>query len=420
MGVVDDLIKDMPLPRMVRVRQRFDDQRVGDVGSAVTAAVRPLAAAMRKGMRIAVCVGSRGIANVELIVRSLVAELRQAGAEPFIVPAMGSHGGATASGQADVLRSLGVDEESAGRPILSSMETATIGATADGRPVRIDANAAAADAIVVFNRIKPHTSFTGKFESGLMKMLAIGLGKQAGAEACHQEGYACMADNVEKYGTAILAFANIAFGLAVIENAYDQTAEIVALKAEDIPLREPELLDRARAMLPGIMLENIDVLVVDRMGKDISGLGMDPHVTGCFASPYASGPPRPDKLVALDLSVATHGNANGVGVADVVTARLWNKFDPEATYANSLTATLAAAVRLPMAMENHKRAIQAGIKMAAGFDKKNIRLVRISDTLHVGEMHISSAMLDDARRHPHITILSEAEELRFNPAGDLF
>jgi hypothetical protein len=419
MGIVNDLLKDVPLPRMARVRQQFDDRSVGDVEAAVREAVRPLGAA-KKGMRIAVGVGSRGIADLEPIVRSLVSELRRAGAAPFAVPAMGSHGGATAEGQLEVLRNLGVTEKSIGCPIVSSMATATIGLAADGRPVRIDASAAAADGIVVVNRIKPHTSFAGRYESGLMKMLAVGLAKRAGADACHQEGYARMAANVEKYGNAVLSRAKVLFGLAIIENAYSRTAEITALKAGEIAVREPELLSRARELLPRILLRPVDVLVVDRMGKEISGLGMDPHVTGCFASPYAEGPPRPDKLVALDLTAASRGNANGVGVADVITARLRDKFDPDTTYPNAITATLAPAVRLPMALDNQKLAIQAGIKMAAGFDKKNIRLVRIRDTLHVGEIEISEAILGEARRHPRIGVLGEPEALPFDPAGNLF
>lgn len=419
MGVVNDLVKDMPLPRMARVRQHFDDTQIDDVEGAVVAAVRSCVA-VRPGASVAVGVGSRGIADIDVVVRALIGELRRCGALPFVVPAMGSHGGATAEGQAAVLARLGITEERVGCPIRSSMTVAAIGATDDGRPVQIDSLAAAADGIVVVNRIKPHTSFTGRYESGLMKMLAIGLAKQAGAEVCHQEGYSRMAENVEKYGAAILERANILFGLAVVENAYDRIAEIHVLAPAAIPLREPELLLGAKARMPGILLSGLDVLVVDRMGKDISGLGMDPHITGCFASSYASGPPRPDKLVVLDLTDSTHGNANGVGVADVTTARLRDKFDPEATYPNCITATLAPAVRLPMVMDNQRLAIQAGIKVAAGFDKKNIRLVRIRDTLHLGEMDISESLLEEARRHPRITVLGEPEELRFDNAGDLF
>ena len=283
-----------------------------------------------------------------------------------------------------------------------------------------DARAAAADGIVAVNRVKPHTSFTGPYESGLMKMLAIGLAKQAGAEVCHQEGYAKMAGNIEKYGRAILRDARVLFGVAILENAYDQTCEVTALPPGEIVGREPELLLRAKALMPGILLPDVDVLVVDRMGKNISGLGMDPHITGCFATSYASGPPRPGKLAVLDLTDETHGNANGIGVADVTTRRLFERFDPEVTYPNAITATLTQAVRMPLVMDSHKLAIQAAIKTAPGFDKARIRMVRLRDTLHLSEIFISEAMLPDAAENPRVEVLGEPEELSFDGEGNLF
>ena len=422
MGVVNRLVGGMPIPRMVRVRQEFDGARLADVGGAVreTLRGRGVLRGVRPGMRVAVTAGSRGIANIALILRTITEALREAGAAPFVVPAMGSHGGATAEGQLDVLRSLGITEDYLGCPVESSMEVREIGRTPDGRPVQIDARAAAADGIVAVNRVKPHTSFTGPYESGLMKMLAIGLAKQAGAEVCHQEGYANMAANIEKYGRAILRDAKVLFGVAILENAYDQTCEVTALPPEEIAKREPALLLRAKALMPGILLPNVDVLVVDRMGKNISGLGMDPHITGCFATGYASGPPRPGKLAVLDLTDETHGNANGIGVADVTTRRLLERFDPEVTYPNAITATLTQAVRMPLVMDSHKLAIQAAIKTAPGFDKARIRMVRLRDTLHLSEIFISEAMLSDAAANPRVEVLGEPEELSFDGEGNLF
>ena len=422
MGVVNRLVGGMPIPRMVRVRQEFDGARLADVGGAVRETLRGsgVLRGVRPGMRVAVTAGSRGIANIALILRTITEALREAGAAPFVVPAMGSHGGATAEGQLDVLRSLGITEDYLGCPVESSMEAREIGRTPDGRPVQIDARAAAADGIVAVNRVKPHTSFTGPYESGLMKMLAIGLAKQAGAEVCHQEGYANMAANIEKYGRAILRDAKVLFGVAILENAYDQTCEVAALPPEEIAKREPALLLRAKALMPGILLPNVDVLVVDRMGKNISGLGMDPHITGCFATGYASGPPRPGKLAVLDLTDETHGNANGIGVADVTTRRLLERFDPEVTYPNAITATLTQAVRMPLVMDSHKLAIQAAIKTAPGFDKARIRMVRLRDTLHLSEIFISEAMLPDAAANPRVEVLGEPEELPFDGEGNLF
>lgn len=420
-GIVNKLVEDMPIPRMAKVRQRFDDACLRDVGAAVRDALAGcVLPAVKPGGTVAITVGSRGIANIPLVIKTVAEELRRTGARPFAVPAMGSHGGATVQGQMAVLQSLGVTEEYLGCPIRASMEVRQIGVTSDGRPVQIDAYAAAADGIVVVNRVKPHTSFTGPYESGLMKMLAIGLAKQAGAEVCHQEGYGKIARNIEKYAKAILQQAKVLFGVALVENAYDRTCAIHVIPAGEIPDREPEILLQAKAMMPKILFSDIDVIVVDRMGKDISGLGMDPHVTGCFATIYANGPPRPGKLVVLDLTAKAHGNANGMGVADVITRRLFEKFDPQTTYANAITATLTQAVRAPMIMDNQKLAIQAAIKTADGFDKENIRMVRLQDTLRLSEILISETMLPDAKRHPQIEVLGPPEELLFDPYGNLF
>lgn len=422
MGVVNDLAAKMPLPRMVQVEQHFDRTAVTDIDGSVEKALAEegVLDSVRPGMSIAVTAGSRGISNIAAILRRVVRALEERGAKPFVIPAMGSHGGATAQGQSDVLTALGVTEEYLSCPIRSSMDVKRIGTTFDGRPVQIDAHAAAADGIVVVNRVKAHTSFTGPVESGLMKMMAIGLAKQAGAEVCHQEGYGKIAGNIRKYGNAILEYANILFGVAIIENAFDDTYEIHAVRPQNFEKTETKLLKRSKSLMPRIMFSDIDVLVVDKMGKNISGLGMDPHITGCFASPYASGPPRPDKLVVLDLTDETHGNANGMGVADVTTRRLLEKFDSEATYPNALTATLTPAVRIPMVMDNQRLAIQTGVKTAAGFDKENIRMVRIADTLSLSRIWISEAMLEDARNTPGVTVIGEPKELAFDEEGNLF
>ena len=422
MGVVNDLAAKMPLPRMVQVGQHFDRTAVTDIDGSVEKALAEegVLDSVRPGMSIAVTAGSRGISNIAAILRRVVRALEERGAKPFVIPAMGSHGGATAQGQSDVLTALGVTEEYLSCPIRSSMDVKRIGTTFDGRPVQIDAHAAAADGIVVVNRVKAHTTFTGPVESGLMKMMAIGLAKQAGAEVCHQEGYGKIAGNIRKYGNAILEYANILFGVAIIENAFDDTYEIHAVRPQNFEKTETKLLKRSKSLMPRIMFSDIDVLVVDKMGKNISGLGMDPHITGCFASPYASGPPRPDKLVVLDLTDETHGNANGMGVADVTTRRLLEKFDSEATYPNALTATLTPAVRIPMVMDNQRLAIQTGVKTAAGFDKENIRMVRITDTLSLSRIWISEAMLEDARNTPGVTVIGKPEELAFDEEGNLF
>ncbi|HIW84657.1 MAG TPA: DUF362 domain-containing protein [Candidatus Dorea gallistercoris] len=422
MSIVNALIKETPIPRMIPVEQHFERNTIVDIEGSIRKAVdeEGVLDQIYAGMSIAVTAGSRGISNIPIVIRTVVRMLKDKGANPFVIPAMGSHGGATAEGQLAILESLGITEESVSCPIHSSMEVRKIGVTFDGCPVQIDAFAAEADGIVVVNRVKAHTSFTGPVESGLMKMMAIGLAKQAGAEVCHQEGYAKISQNILKYGKAILSQANILFGVALIENAFDDICEIHAVRPQDFERTETKLLKRSKELLPRILFSNLDVLVVDKMGKNISGLGMDPHITGCFASPYASGPPRPDKLVVLDLTEESHGNANGIGVADVTTRRLFDKFDPEATYPNALTATLTAAVRIPLVMDNQRLAIQTGIKTAAGFDKKNIRLVRIPDTLSLNKIWISEALYREAADTQGITVLGGPEYMDFDEEGNLF
>ncbi|RKL63469.1 DUF2088 domain-containing protein [Thermoanaerobacteraceae bacterium SP2] len=423
MGIVNDLVKNTPLPRMVKVRQLFDDYHITNITEAVKNALfreDGIIDTIKPGMNIAITAGSRGIDNIHLIIKTVVDILKELGADPFVIPAMGSHGGATAEGQLEVLRSLGINEDYLKCSIKSSMKVKRIGTTEDGRPVQIDAFAAEADGIIIINRVKPHTSFTGRYESGLMKMMAIGLAKQAGAEVCHQEGYGRIAVNIEKYGRAILKYAKILFGVAIVENAFDKTCDIEAIPKDQIPDREPDILIKAKALMPKILFDKIDVLVIDKIGKNISGLGMDPHITGSFATQYAKGPQRPDKVVVLDLTDETHGNGNGVGVADITTRRLFEKFDFEKTYPNAVTSTLTQAVRIPMIMDNQRLAIQAGIKTAAGFDKQNIRLVRLKDTLHLSEIMISESMLPDAKENPNIVILGPPEEMVFDENGDLF
>lgn len=422
MGVVNDLVKGMPIPKMVTVRQVFDDTCITDIPYAVLKTLNEenVCETVKPGMAIAITAGSRGIDNIALIIKTLVRILQEKGAKPFVIPTMGSHGGASAKGQLQVLHSYGITEEYIKCPIRSSMEVKRIGTAENGQPVQIDAYAAAADGIIIVNRIKPHTSFTGHYESGLMKMMAIGLAKQSGAEVCHQEGYGRIADNVEYYGKAILKSANILFGVGIIENAYDKTCDIIAVPREEIIEREPALLLRAKSLMPKIMFSNIDVLVVDYIGKNISGLGMDPHITGSFATTYARGPARPDKIAALDLSDETHGNGNGAGVADISTRRLLEKFDFEMTYPNAITTTLTPAVRIPMIMDNQRLAIQAAIKTTATFNKENTRMVRLKDTLHLSEIQISESMLAEAAVNPNIVVLSEPEDLVFNENGDLF
>jgi len=423
MSVLRDLLDPIPLPQMVRIRQRFDDSKIEDPAGTLAKLLQSQPNAMERikpGQQVAIAVGSRGVANIADFTRVTVEAVKAAGAHPFIVPCMGSHGGATAEGQREVLHHLGVTEEAAGAPIRSSMEVVKLDELPNGLPVYCDKLASEADAIIVINRVKPHTAFRGEIESGIMKMISIGLGKQKGAEACHQLGFKYMAENVPKMARIMIEKLPIVFGIALVENAYDQTCRIEVLPAEEVEEREKELLKEAKARLPKILFDQIDVLVIDYIGKNISGDGMDPNITGRYPTPYAHGGPDVTKMVVLDLTPETKGNANGVGTADFTTQRLVDKTDLAATYANGLTSTVCAPTKIATTLENDYYAIKAAVKTCNILDYSKCRLVRIKDTLHLGEIEISVNLLEEARRHPDIEILSEPADMQFDGEGNLF
>jgi len=299
------------------------------------------------------------------------------------------------------------------------MEVVEIDQLPNGLPVYVDKYASEADAIVVINRVKPHTAFRGRIESGIMKMIAIGLGKQKGAEACHQLGFKYMAENVPAMAKIMIDKLPIVFGVALVENAYDETCMVEVLPAEQIEEREVVLLEIAKSRLPKILFEQIDVLVIDYIGKNISGDGMDPNVTGRYPTPYAHGGPDVSKMVVLDLTHETKGNANGVGTADFTTQRLVDKTDLAATYANGLTSTVCAPTKIATTLENDYYAIKAAVKTCNILDYTRCRLVRIQDTLHLGEIEISVNLLEEAKLHPDIEVLTEAYDLTFNEEGNL-
>lgn len=421
MSILRELLKDIPIPQMVKIRQKFDrtilenpEQELADklASSGVMETILP-------GQQVAVAVGSRGIANIAGFTKTTIDAIKAKGAFPFIVPCMGSHGGATAEGQTEVLLHFGITEATMGAPIRSSMEVVKIDELPNGLPVYVDRIASEADAIVVINRVKPHTAFRGRIESGIMKMIAIGLGKQKGAEACHQLGFKYMAENVPAMANLMIKKLPIVFGVALVENAYDETCRVEVLPAAEIEEREEKLLIEAKARLPKILFDEIDVLVIDYIGKNISGDGMDPNVTGRYPTPYAHGGPDVAKMVVLDLTPETKGNANGVGTADFTTQRLVDKTNLEFTYANGLTSTVCAPTKIATTLENDLYAIKAAVKTCNILDYTTCKLVRIQDTLHLGEIEISVNLLDAARVHPDIEILTEPYELSFDAEGNI-
>ncbi|GAB6255480.1 nickel pincer cofactor-dependent isomerase, group 22 [Peribacillus sp. N1] len=413
MDIISELLREIQLPKMVKVRQKFLTPHIADVAGEVKKTIKEAGVLSRinEDDRVAIAVGSRGVADLPTIVRETVAAVKEAGGNPFIVPAMGSHGGATGDGQIDVLLQLGISEESVGASILSSMEVIKLDELPNGLPVYIDKFAYESDKIIVINRIKPHTAFRGPVESGLMKMITIGLGKQKGAEAAHAYSFKYMAEHVPEMAKISLAKAPIIFGLATIENAYDKPAKIVAVPAEELEEVEPGLLLEAKSLMPRIHFDSIDVLIVNELGKDISGDGMDPNITGNFATPYATGGPEVKRTVVLGLTEKTHGNANGIGMADMTTKAVMNEIEWEKGYANALTSTVTDVVKLPMFLDTQELAVKAAIKTCNAFNLNKVRVVRIKNTLEIGEIWISESMMEEALKNKNLEILSEPEEL---------
>lgn len=419
MDVIHNLIGTVSLPRMAPVRQIFEDNSLADVEATLRQNFANTDIGIEPGQSIAVGVGSRGLAQLPLLVRVTVEEIKKRGGEPFIVPAMGSHGGATAEGQQALLAKLGVSEETVGAPVRATMETVEIGVLDSGLPVYLDKLAAAADGIAIVNRVKPHTSFSGPYESGLVKMITIGLGKHKGAESCHAMGFGKMADNIVAMSTLMLSKKPILFGVASVENAYDRIAKAEVVPGQAIMEREPELLAFAKANMPRILFNPVDVLVVDIMGKEFSGTGADPNVTGRAATPYIETTMQASKFIILDLSLKSGGNATGMGLADIVTRRLVDKIDFAATYANTITSTVTPSAKIPVIMETDDLAIRCAVKTCNGPEPARLRMVRIANTLSLEHILVSEALLPEAEARDDVEVLGPAEDMRFDDAGAL-
>ncbi|MFP3125789.1 lactate racemase domain-containing protein [Ectobacillus funiculus] len=422
MGILQELLKDIPVPKMAKVKVRFDDTKIENLEQALMDKLQQeyIQNKIRPGMEIAVAVGSRGLDRLVEITAVTVRFLQELGAKPFIVPSMGSHGGATAEGQREVLAHLGVTEESVNCEIRSSMEVVKLGELPNGLPVYVDQFAAKADGIVVINRVKPHTAFRGPVESGIMKMISIGLGKQRGAEACHQLGFKYMAENVPAMAKMIMEKLPVLFGVATLENAFDKVAVVDVMDPKEIIEKEADLQKQAKELLPKLYFGQLEVLVIDQIGKNISGDGMDPNITGRYPTPYAYGGPEVNKMVVLGLTPQTEGNANGVGTADFTTQRLVDRMDLETTYANGLTSTVVAPTKIATTLPNDKEAIQAAIKTSNILDFSQVKMVRIKNTLEISEIEVSEALLEYVANHPQMEQISDLYDFPFDEKGNLF
>ena len=411
----------MDFPKVVKVRQTFPRPRVEDVEGTVREQLRKqeIASVVRPGMSVAITAGSRGIASIDEIIRAVIEGLKERGAEPFIVPAMGSHGGATAEGQVEILASLGVTEEFCGAPIRSSMETVEIGETARGVPVFMDRIASEADGVVVVNRIKAHTDFRAEVESGLLKMASIGLGKHAQALALHGYGVEGIRDFMVEVGEEVMHSGHILFGLGIVENAYDEPAAIEAIPTREIPRRERELLREYMGMMPVLPISDIDILYVDALGKNYSGTGMDTNVIGRFRILGVDEPETPNVkyLIVGDVSEESHGNALGVGLADLTTERLVGQIDRNAMNANVVTSTFLERAKVPMVLSTDEEALETAVRCNWGVPPEETRFVRIPNTLHLEHLYVSENLVEEALVNSDAEVVSDPEELRFDDEG---
>ena len=406
------------LPRWALVRYRLDPAEVADVAAAVAAALTPVGAAIKPGSQVCLAIGSRGIDRIDEVVRAAVAWFRAAGAEVFAVPAMGSHGGATPEGQLEVLASYGMTPESIGCEIRSSMETVELGEVRPGVPVFVDRIAfEGADAIVPINRVKPHTDFTGEIESGLMKMIAIGLGKQKGADTFHRQGFATFHELIPEVSRFTTSKVNIPFGLALVENGYARLWRIEAVSNDRMWDRERELLVMARDRMARLPIDSVDVLVLDYIGKDISGLGMDSNVVGRYYKGPTGEGPEIQRIVVRDLTDETEGNAVGIGMADVVLRRAVEKMDAARTYMNCITAKTPEGARVALTVDTDRQALFVAIAASLKVEAPGARIVRIRDTKHLELLYVSEPALADLLAAGRCEIVRPLEPIEFDRGG---
>jgi hypothetical protein len=412
--------------RLVKIRQYFDAPVVENLSGEVRNGLERLLAsyALEPGSRVGITAGSRGVSDAVEVYRAAIETLKEKGHEPFLFASMGSHGRVTAEGQRDLLRSLGVTEEKVGAPVLCSDEVVQVGETGrplEGLPVYVSREAAEADGVLVINRIKPHTSFHGPYESGLMKMLAVGMGRAKGATMVHRIGWGSMVEAIESIGGVVLERLPVIGGLAIIENASEETAFLKGLSPDELPEEETSLLDIARGYMPSLPVKELDLCVVREMGKNYSGTGMDTNIIGRLRLEGLPEPKEPaiQYLAVLDLSEASHGNATGVGLADFVTERLVEKIDREATYLNCLTSGSPMRAAVPMTLPNDESLFDAVWKALKPERLDQVRMMVIDNTLHLEEAWISENLVDELKGQTKIEVSGESFSLDFDSKGHM-
>ena len=421
MSQINEILDNIKLPQIMKVSQTFDNTKLDDVEGDLNQKLidKNIKDKIKPGMKIAITGGSRGISSYKELMKTIVSFVKKCGATPFIVPSMGSHGGGTSEGQENMLKKLGITKESVGCEIISSMDVVEVGRTSKDLPVYIDKNAANADGIILLNRVKLHTSFRGKYESGLIKMMAIGLAKRKGADMTHFLRYENMAENLVEVGKIALNNLNIICGVASIENGYNEVADVFVLNKDEILQEEPKILEKSKRLMPRIYLDDIDVLIVNEIGKNISGTGVDTNIVGRFHTNAASGGPNTVKLGFLDISEKSGGNGNGMGLADFVSKKFFRKIDFESTYINAITSTEPNSVKLPLVLDNDKYVFQGCVKLCGVKNIQDIKLVIINNTKELDEIYMSKSAFENAVDKSKVKKESELFDIPFDDEGNL-
>jgi hypothetical protein len=399
--------------QLTRIKPHFNNNSLPDIKSVLTRELLKLNQLIKPGARIAIAVGSRGIKNLSLVVKEVSDFIKEKNAFPFIVPAMGSHGGATAEGQTGILAGYGISENSIGAPVVSSMEVVEL--EQGDSPVKIfmDKNVFESDGVILVNRIKLHTDFHGRYESGLIKMAVIGLGKEKQALTIHSFGVYGLFTLIPVVAKQVFSTGKILGGIGLVENGYDETMLVKALKVGEIYEQEPILLDIARRNMASLPVNEVDVLIIDRMGKDISGSGVDTNIIGRIKINGQKEPDNPSikAIIVSDLTDASHGNATGVGLADVISRKLYNKIDFSSTYTNAITSSFLERAKIPVVADNDKAALEIALRSCGYIKKGEERIIRIKDTLHLDEIYVSKAVLDSVENRSWIEIVKENADL---------
>ena len=407
------------IPRMIKVKQRYDDSAIDNIPVHTrTQMIKKLSSPDQyRDKRICITAGSRGIPDIDIIIKAVADVLKEWGAKPFVVPAMGSHGGATAEGQLELLASYNVTEEFLGVPILSSMEVTRIGELPDGTDVYCDKNAAESDGIVILNKVKPHTDFRAKHESGLAKMMSIGLGKHVGASQFHLKGFHTFAERIPQVCGVFLEKLPIAFGVGIVQNAYDEISYVEVCEGQDLLKLDAELQVIAKNSIPRFKFTDIDVLIIDEIGKNISGNGADPNVTGRGNSPGFDDILNVKKLFIRGLTEESNHNGCGINLADMTTRRCLNDIDFESTWINVITSTMLSGGKIPMYQETDYDALRVCIRTCNNIDYANPRIIRVRDTLSLEYIEVSENYYDECLKNPEVEILSEPHEMQFDADG---